>query len=57
MSLIRKMDAFYEKHPTISFGIAILCVFAVLYIAADWDKQQDTALRIQMMSTNLRSST
>nr|WKF58780.1 hypothetical protein HUO10_003281 [Paraburkholderia busanensis] len=56
MNVIRIMDRFYEKHPTISFTIAILCVFAIMLIASDWDKQDTAALRLQLMS-NTRSST
>jgi len=57
MSLIRRMDEFYEKHPNISFLIAICCAFAVLEIAHKWDQSDDTALRLQMMSMNYRSAT
>lgn len=47
--VIRAMDAFYEKHPTASFVIAILAVFAVMYIAKDWDREDTNALRLQLM--------
>jgi len=57
MNLFRQMDKFYERHPNWAFAIAILCVFALLKIAHQWDRDDDTAIRIQMMSTNLRSST
>ena len=57
MNLVRAMDRFYEKHPNISFLIAICCVFALLEIAHKWDQSDDTALRLQMMSMNYRSAT
>jgi hypothetical protein len=57
MQIIRAMDSFYEKHPNISFLIAICCVFALLEIAHKWDQSDDTALRLQMMSMNYRSAT
>jgi hypothetical protein len=56
MRLVRSMDRFYEKHPTISFLIAIFCVFLIMEIAADWDKSDTAALRLQLMS-NVRGST
>jgi hypothetical protein len=49
INIIRRMDAFYERHPTIAFLIAICCVFAIMEIAHQWDRDDDTAIRIQMM--------
>ena len=55
--LIRRSDAFYEKHPNISFLIAICCVFAIMEIAHQWDQDDTASLRLQMMSMNYRSAT
>lgn len=57
IDVFKAMERFYEKHPNWAFAIAILCVFALLEIARQWDQSDDTAIQIQMMSTNLRSST
>lgn len=48
--MIRAMDRFYEKHPTVSFLIALVVVFSVMYAAKDWDKADTAALRLQMMA-------
>jgi hypothetical protein len=57
INIARAMDRFYEKHPNISFAIAILCVFAILEIAHQWDQDDSSVLRLQMMSMNYRSAT
>ncbi|MGA7781134.1 MAG: hypothetical protein WCA85_25970 [Paraburkholderia sp.] len=43
------MARFYDRHPRIAFGIAVLAAFACLYIAADWDRSDTNALRLQLM--------
>jgi hypothetical protein len=57
MKVARAMDRFYEKHPNISFLIAICCVFVIMEIAHQWDQDDTAVLRLQMMSMNYRSAT
>lgn len=49
--MIRALDRFYEKHPNISFAIAVLAVFAIMYIARDWDQAETSVLRLQMFAS------
>lgn len=49
--MIRVLDRFYEKHPTLSFLIAICCVFAIMEIAHQWDQDDTAALRLQMWAS------
>jgi hypothetical protein len=49
--MIRAMDRFYEKHPTLAFLIALAAAFAIMYIAKDWDRADTAALRLQMMAS------
>lgn len=55
--MIRALDRFYEKHPTLSFLIAICCVFAIMEIAHQWDQDDTAALRLQIFSSIARSTT
>lgn len=57
MQIIRSVDRFYEKHPNIAFGIAILCVFAVLEIAHQWDQDDTASLRLQMWAASSKGAT
>lgn len=54
--MIRAFDRFYEKHPRISFAIVVVACFAVLYVASEADRENDSALRLQSI-VNHRSST
>ncbi|MDE1010939.1 MAG: hypothetical protein OSB38_35280 [Paraburkholderia fungorum] len=55
--MIRALDRFYEKHPTLSFLIAICCVFAIMEIAHQWDQDDTAALRLQMWVATARDAT
>lgn len=54
--MIRAFDRFYEKHPRICFGLVLIACFAVLYIASEVDRDNDSALRLQFLSSH-RSAT
>jgi hypothetical protein len=51
------MDRFYEKHPHISFAIAVASVVAIMWITSEWDRADTAALRLQMWSSTDRSAT
>lgn len=49
--MIRAMDRFYEKHPHISFAIAVAAVVAIMWITSEWDRADTAALRLQMWAS------
>lgn len=55
--MIRALDRFYAKHPRISFAVMLVLCFVVLYIASEADRDNDSALRLQMLSPTSKSST
>ncbi|MGN6085832.1 hypothetical protein [Trinickia sp.] len=57
MKLIRRFDRYYREHPNIAFAVMLVICAVVLYIAHDFDSNNDTALRMQMLVTNQRSMT
>lgn len=54
--MIRAFDKFYTKHPRVAFVLMMLACFAVLYVASEADRNNDSALRLQFLSSH-RSTT
>lgn len=55
--MIRAFDRFYAKHPRVAAALMIIACAICLYEAKSIDTSNDTALRLQMLSSVARSAT
>lgn len=55
--MIRAFDRFYRRHPRIAATLMIVACFICLYVAKNADSDNDTALRLQLLSSVARSAT
>ena len=55
--MIRAFDRFYAKHPRVAAALMIVACFVCLYMAKSADADNDTALRLKMLSSIARSAT
>ncbi|MGF7131960.1 hypothetical protein P3T40_003443 [Paraburkholderia sp. EB58] len=55
--MIRRASNYINSRPLLGMLLGFAVVFVLLYIAAEWDRADDAALRIQWLSANFRSAT
>jgi hypothetical protein len=55
--MLRRLSNYLDQRPPLAIVLGFTVVFVLLYIAAEWDRADDTALRIQMMPTMTRGAT
>lgn len=57
LDLIQKSDRFYERHPHICFAVVICICAVVLYAAHRADIQNDSDIRLRLLTNNYRGMT
>lgn len=55
--MIRRFDRFYARRPRTALAIMIVAAFVCLYLTYGSDAADSAALRLQMLSANVRSAT